>query len=162
MVRDPAPAVDNPGWTVRNGADCSVMTTWPAPDTPIRSAADLLATWRRLMGDGGFGRSTLWLIFLDDDHHLQQVIMPIDGLPVLPDDRFIDNLTLVLDQLRDAGEFASAAMLLSRPGDGQMTDADRRWARALRGKLGALSPWPVHLATRGRIQVFAPDDLIAA
>jgi len=138
------------------------MTTWPAPDTPIRSAADLLATWQRLMGPGGFGRSTLWLIFLDDDHRMQQVIMPIDDLPVLPDDRFIDNVALMLEQLRDAGEFASAAMLLARPGDAQMTDADRQWARGLRGKLAAVSPWPVHLATRGRIQVFAPDDLIAA
>jgi hypothetical protein len=43
-----------------------------------------------------------------------------------------------------------------------MTDADRVWAVEIRERLARhLGPWPVHLATRNRIQVFAPDDLIA-
>jgi hypothetical protein len=138
------------------------MTTPPELETPIRSATDLLHVWRRLMGDGGFGRSTLWLIFLDEDDRLQRLIMPIDDLPVRPDDRFVGNLALILGELHETGEYASTAMLLSRPGPAQMTDADRRWARALHARLAGLSPWPLHLATRDRVQVFAPDDLIAA
>jgi hypothetical protein len=114
------------------------------------------------MDEGGFGRSTLWVIFVDDLDRLHRLVMPIDDLPVLPDDRFVDNLALILGELHDAGQFASAALLLSRPGAAQMTDADRRWARVLRERLADVSPWPVHLATRGRVQVFAPDDLIAA
>ena len=138
------------------------MTNAPELEKPIRSATDLLHAWERLMGQGGFGRSSLWLIFLDADARLQRVIMPIDDLPVLPDDRFVGNLALILGELQDGGEIASTALLLSRPGTAQMTDADRTWARVLRERLAHVSPWPVHLATRGRVQVFAPDDLIAA
>src|SRR3954447_9069183 len=47
-------------------------------------------------------------------------------------------------------------------GPAGMTDADRRWARALLAGFRGLTRWPVHLATRDRVQVFAPDDLIAA
>jgi hypothetical protein len=136
--------------------------TPPGPGTTIRTHADLAAVWQRLMGTGGFARSTLWLIFVGADDGLQRVIMPIDDLPGEPDERFVGNLVHVLTELHDAGDFASAALLLSRPGPPEMSGADRRWARVLRDALGPLSPWPLHLATRGRVQVFAPDDLIAA
>jgi len=114
------------------------------------------------MGDGGFARSTLWVIFLDGDVRLQPPIMPIEDLPALPDRRMVANLALALGHLHETGDFASAALLLSRPGPAQMTDADRQWARVLREEFAAISSWPVHLATRDRVQVFAPDDLIAA
>jgi hypothetical protein len=136
--------------------------TPPEPGTEIRTPAELAAVWQRIMGTGGFARSTLWLIFVDADDCLQRVVMPIDDLPPEPDEQFVGNLVHILTQLHEAGDFASAAMLLSRPGAGEMTGADRRWARALRDALAPVSPWPLHLATRNRVQVFAPDDLIAA
>lgn len=114
------------------------------------------------MGPGGFGTASVWMVFLDDESRLSPVIVPIDDLPAEPDDQFVGNLAhMVGDLLRD-GAAASVALLLSRPGPRAMTDADRRWARALRDAMGELPMWPVHLATRGQVQVFAPDDLVAA
>lgn len=42
----------------------------PELETPIRSNADLLAVWRRLMGTGGFGRRSMWFVFFDEDDDL--------------------------------------------------------------------------------------------
>ena len=43
-----------------------------------------------------------------------------------------------------------------------MLERDRRWARALRAELGdRLASSPIHLATPDRLQVFAPDDVVA-
>src|SRR3954454_6717946 len=138
------------------------MTRAPELDAPIRTATDLQVVWQRLMGEDGFGRRSLWLVFLDKHSRLRPPIMPIDDLPVLPDGRVVATLARAFTGLHSAGDFTSMALLLSRPGPPEMTDADRSWARALRDAFAALSPWPVHLATRGRVQVFAPDDLIAA
>ena len=134
----------------------------PDLEAPVRSETDLLAVWRRLMGEGGFGRRSVWFIFVDDDDTLKRVVMPIDDVPEEPDQVVIGNLAKILTELHEDGQFASTAMLLSRPGPAQMSGGDRRWARALRAGLGHVSPWPVHLGTEGEVQVFAPDDLIAA
>lgn len=102
------------------------------------------------------------MVFLDDDSRLTPVIVPIEDIPPEPDDQFVGNLAHVICDLLSDSAAASVALLLSRPGARAMTDADRRWARALREALEDLPMWPVHLATRGHVQVFAPDDLVAA
>jgi hypothetical protein len=130
--------------------------------TTIRAEADLYRMWQSLMGSGGFGRRSVWVLFLDRHSRTLPVLMPIDDIPTTPDPRFIHGLATVITGVVTDGEAATAALLLSRPGEAAMTADDRAWARALREAVGALSPWPVHLATRERLQVFAPDDLIAA
>lgn len=134
----------------------------PPPGTAVRSNAELAELWRGLMGPGGFGTSSIWIVFLDDEHRLSPVIVPIDDLPAEPDDQFVGNLAYVVGELLRDGAAASVALLLSRPGPRAMTDADRRWARGLRAAMRELPMWPVHLATHGHVQVFAPDDLLAA
>ena len=125
-------------------------------DAIVRTSADLFSLWQSLMGEGGFGRRTLWLVFMYDDGQVSPVIVPIQDIPARPD-ALVANLGAVIAGLRDDG-VNSVAMLLSRPGPRAMTDADRAWARTLT----PLTPWPVHLATADDLQVFAPDDLIAA
>lgn len=114
------------------------------------------------MGPGGFGIRTLWLLFLDEQNRLQGALMPIEDVPAEPDVPSVRNLARVVADLLEDGEAASIAVLLSRPGPRAMTGADRRWARVVLDELGELSGWPVHLATRDFVQVFAPDDLVAA
>jgi hypothetical protein len=136
--------------------------TPPPPGTLVRNAVDLGRVWQRLMGPGGFGIRTLWLLFLDEQNRLQGALMPIEDVPAEPDVPSVRNLARVVADLLEDGEAASIAVLLSRPGPRAMTGADRRWARVVLDELGELSGWPVHLATRDFVQVFAPDDLVAA
>lgn len=131
-------------------------------EAPVRTDADLYKLWRALMGTGGFGTRTLWLIFLDTDGYPQKLIVPIEDLDPEPDAQFIGNLNWIATEVADGTRLGSVPVLLSRPGPTAMTAQDRRWARALREHGGQLlDRWPIHLATTDRLQVFAPDDLIA-
>lgn len=114
------------------------------------------------MGPGGFATSSLWMVFLDDERRLTPVIVPIEDIPTEPDEVAARNLAQIIRELLRDGAAASVALLLSRPGPRAMTGADRRWAQALRDAMAGLPMWPVHLATRGHVQVFAPDDLVVA
>jgi hypothetical protein len=146
----------------RGGADFSGMNL-PLPMTVVRTHAELFALWEALMGRGGFETCSIWLVFLDEDNRVQPLIVPIDDIPPEPDGPFLRSLARIVGDLVETGETGSVAMLISRPGPAAMTGCDRRWARALRAEIGdELAVWPVHLATCGRVQVFAPDDLAAA
>jgi hypothetical protein len=114
------------------------------------------------MGPGGFSVASIWLVFLDEDNRVQPVILPIDDIPYEPDQVLLRNLARIVTDLATEGSISSVATLISRPGGSAMTDGDRRWARALRAELGDLPVWPVHLATRDSVRVFAPDDLAVA
>jgi hypothetical protein len=137
------------------------MTDIHPLDRTIHDDDGLREHWRQLMGSDGFGRRSLWLIFIGDDGEMVRTVVPIDDIPFEPD---VSGLAEIAASIADAcaGE-TTVAVLLARPGPGTMSDQDRRWARAIRSAVPhRLSPWPVHLATRGRIQVFTPHDLLAA
>lgn len=107
----------------------------------ITADADLITLWTGLMGDGGFGRRTLWLVILDDHGRPAPVVVPIDDLPTAPSGRDARAFGTLLAGLADQG---TPILLLSRPGSSAVQDGDRRWAAAL----APLAPaWPVHLAT---------------
>jgi hypothetical protein len=137
--------------------------TPPPPYSVVRTPAELLAMWQGLMGAGGFSVRSVWLVFFDDQFRMQPVIVPIDDLPAEPDPQLIDNLVGVVRGLVDNEAAATVALLISRDGPTGMTESDRRWARAFRAAFdSAIAPWPLHLATRDQVRIFAPDDLIAA
>jgi hypothetical protein len=139
------------------------MTLKPPEETYVHNAAELTALWQDLMGPWGFARRSLWLIFLHADGQMSPVVMPIDDIPVQPDAEMLANLAAVIDQLADDVGISSAALLLSRPGSAHITASDTAWAREIaRAFAGRLTRWPVHLATRGTVRTFAPDDLIAS
>jgi len=126
----------------------------------VTDNASLLELWRSLMGAGGFARRSIWMIFLDPDGRTLPIIAPIDEIPFRPDRRFIANLDLIAEGLLDGEKVGSIAFLLSRPGSVEMSDGDRNWASALEG-LCRRGGWPLHLATRDTIRVFAPEDYLA-
>lgn len=131
-------------------------------DRPIRTDADLFRRWQALMGPGGFGKRTLWLMFLEPDGSPTKVLVPIEDIPTEPDRKVVQSLHTIVAELSQDIDIGSVPALLSRPGRAAMTASDRRWAAAWRADAPpAIVRWPMHLATCDRIQVFAPDDLIA-
>lgn len=107
----------------------------------VTTADDLAHFWAALMGDGGFGRRTLWLVFLDDDGRPVPAIVPIDDIPQDPTPADVGSFRELFSHL---GGYGTPVLLLSRPGTGAVQEHDRQWAHAL----AALAPrWPVHLAT---------------
>jgi hypothetical protein len=138
------------------------MTLKPPHQTFVRTNAELTELWTDLMGPGGFSLRSLWMIFIHSDGELAPVVSPIEELPLEPDEQMLHNFRQVINDLTSDTEL-TAAFLLSRPGPSHLLPGDRRWAAALVRALGPeLSPWPIHLATAGRVQVIAPDDLVAA
>jgi hypothetical protein len=136
------------------------MTNTPERE-PIRTESDLFERWGDLMGGGGFGRRSLWLIFLDEDGRQSDLIVPIDDIPILPDACDVHAITDLVMRIREEVGVAEVPMLISRPGPSEMTEGDRRWAAALTAAMHDQHPhWPIHLATRDRLQVFATDDLL--
>lgn len=139
------------------------MTLKPPHETFVRTATELTELWQDLMGPGGFARRSLWMIFLAVDGELAPVVVPIDDIPIEPDELLLRNLAEIVGALLTDNSLDSAALLFSRPGPSSMLENDRDWARALLSAFGSrLCVWPVHLATTNRIQVFAPDDLVVA
>lgn len=129
----------------------------------IRSCVDLEEHWLRVVGTSEFGRRSLWLGFLDADSTVLPTLVPIADFPTLPDRLLLRNLRSIVDGVVGTNGVASIVLLICRPGSDVMTSQDRHWAALLHAEIAStFSEWPIHLATRGRTQVFAPDDLIAA
>ena len=109
----------------------------------VRTPRDLVRLWVALMGGGGFGRRSLWLVFLGDDGRPAPAVIPIDDIPLTPSAADVDSFRHFFDHLDGYG---TPVLLLSRPGPCAVQDHDRQWARAL----ASCAPrWPVHLATDG-------------
>jgi hypothetical protein len=139
----------------------SMTSRRPVPGTQVQSASDLLHLWEGLVGSEGFDCRSIWVVLLDSDRQTLPFLMPIDNLPLVPNPADVGKFLGLVDLLMAELSADSAVMLLSRPGGAAMTDRDRRWAAALRDAgTEPMRRWPMHLATRDRITVFAPDDVI--
>lgn len=137
------------------------MTPELPDQTHVHTQADLEVLWRRLLGDLGFGRSTLWMLLLKDDGLVLPVVVPVDDIPERPTSG-IEGLTEMLHHVVPPG--GSVAFLLSRPGpDAPLSPAEKAWTRALAvvsSQVGA-TVWPVHRANDDALRVCSPDDLAA-
>lgn len=134
------------------------------PRWEITSDAVLGELWSALMGEGGFGYRSLWLLFLDREQWTLPVIAPGEDMPLRPEQWHLDGLFGLVETLRRDDVVHSFAALLSRPGPATKTADDRAWAAALTRTARArdVPMWPVHLATHERVQLMAADDLIGA
>lgn len=131
------------------------------PGVVIPDDHALLEHWETLVGEHGFSCRSVWMILVENDRAVAPVVVPFDGVPEEPDGETVEAVARLADDARRQLGVASTPMLISRPGTDEMTDEDRRWARALRVVLrGQAMQWPIHLATDGQVRVFAPDDLI--
>jgi hypothetical protein len=60
------------------------MTT---TDVPIRSAADLTTRWTGLLNPPVFTARSLWLCWFGTDGRMLPAVVPVDDLPLVPDEQ---------------------------------------------------------------------------
>lgn len=106
--------------------------------TPLRTDADVLARVALIIDDEARRLRALWLFFLDADGRQNEVVVPIDCIPDLPDPQLAGTVCHVVSRLlsdadRDGpdGPDGSVIITLSRPGIADLGDTDRRWLQAL-------------------------------
>jgi hypothetical protein len=98
---------------------------------PVHSTEDLCRRWQALMGPLGFGARLLWFSFVGRDRCLIKVLNQID-IPLSPDERIGVEVFSVVRAVLDGFEpDTTVALLLTRPGSGPVSHADRRWSAML-------------------------------
>ncbi|OBK27156.1 hypothetical protein A5634_23480 [Mycobacterium asiaticum] len=98
---------------------------------PVHSAADLRQRWRALMGPLGFGERLLWLSFMGPDRRLIKALSQVPIGP-RPQSRTLKNLMSSLRSVLDGmAPGTTVAMLLTGPGHGPVSPADRVWSKSL-------------------------------
>lgn len=127
--------------------------------TPVRTDADVLARVATVIDDEARALHALWLFFLDHDGMQNEVVVPIDCIPELPDPQLAGTVCYVISQLLSGAEpEGSAIVTLSRPGLAEPGDADRHWLSALQqGAATHRSPIRmICLATPGGVRELGP------
>jgi hypothetical protein len=98
---------------------------------PVHSPADLRQRWRALMGPLGFGRRLLWVGFVGRDRRLYKTMTQIP-MPPFPRRDFGDDVLVRLHWiLYEFEPGTTPALLITRPGTGDVSDQDRQWATLL-------------------------------
>ena len=107
-------------------------------------------------------RRQFWLVFLDSDRRQCPTIIPIDGIPDLPDETDAERFAPVLEWLADGENAHSVVVLVERPGTERVTESDRAWIRTLRSA-SQLAEIPVRaqlVVHDDGVRLLAPDDYI--
>ncbi|MGA8248004.1 MAG: hypothetical protein WB797_13970 [Nocardioides sp.] len=126
----------------------------------IRTQAELEQLWRRLMSPLGFSGETLWMVVIQDDRPVPQVMEIVDAADAPGDDDVVA-FARVLERL--ASPDTRFAFLRTRPGGGRPDALDRAWAQALyrAGRQSGAGLDIVHLAHDHDVLPIALDDLLA-
>ncbi len=83
------------------------------------------------MGRLGFGERLLRFVFVDPDRRMVKVLTDVP-IPKRPDRGLISDLMAALREIQTKGDGrTTVAVLLTRPGVGAISDADRRWSSVL-------------------------------
>ncbi|WP_250149993.1 hypothetical protein [Mycolicibacter acidiphilus] len=101
-------------------------------EDPIHSPADLQERWRALMGPLGFGERLLWLGFIGPDHRFVKMLSRVPLRP-RPQARVLHELMSAVHRLLDRDDLTGSrvALLLTGPGRGGVSPADRIWSARL-------------------------------
>jgi hypothetical protein len=127
----------------------------------IRTQSDLERLWRRLMSPLGFSSYALWMIVIEDDRPVPQIMEIADECEDLAGEEDAVALARMLEHV--AGPGLRFAFLRSRPGGGRPDARDLAWARTLHdaGRRSGAAVDVVHLAHDHDVLPIALDDLLA-
>jgi hypothetical protein len=126
----------------------------------VRTQSDLHRAWQHLMGPGGFGGQSIWMMLIVDDVPLPQLTEITESDEPL-DDMMVGQLAELLRLLdRNVAPGARVAFLRSRPGTDAVSGDDRGWAACLydAARRAAVPCEVVHLATPGSIRALPADE----
>jgi hypothetical protein len=98
---------------------------------PINSADDMCQRWRAVMGPLGFGERLLWIGFVGPDRRMVKALsqLPLGPRPKRP--VVASTMAALPDVLNGFKQGTTVALLLSRPGRGPISQADRQWSSLL-------------------------------
>jgi hypothetical protein len=133
----------------------------PRFEPVLRTQSDVAQAWQHLMGPGGFGGHSVWMMLIVDERPLPRLTEITDSEEP-PDGDLVTNFAELLAQLAHHHDGAlSFAFLISRPGAAVVTGRDRSWARALYAapRIAGVACEVVHLATADLITPIPPDDV---
>lgn len=128
---------------------------------PIASPADLGQRWRALMGPLGFGERLLRFAFVGADRRMLKVLSDVP-ITRKPQPGLIRDLMMALrDVLEDGDGLSSVALLLTRPGYGDVSIDDRQWATLLTESAAecGVPIEPVFRANDERLVLIEPDQV---
>lgn len=140
------------------------MTTHTAsfrPGDPVASDDDVLHLARMLAGDALPRERVLLLTWLDADDRLLGIAVPIQGVPVTPDDDVAPGLGLLLRSVgEETAPGGALVAVLERPGTDDITASDRAWNALVRGQASAagVRVRGVFVAAGGTVRPLALDD----
>jgi hypothetical protein len=126
----------------------------------IRTQSDLHRAWVRLIQPLGFGRRSLWLLFIGADHRPMAQVTEVADLPSRPGEAETASLVRFLSQVGGDSELR-VGVLVTRPGSGLPDADDRAWADAVYGACrdAEMSCETVHVATATAITPLPMDEL---
>lgn len=99
-------------------------------ERPLTSDFDVLHRVEQLLVRANMRQ--LWLMFLDADNLQLPVLMPIDHLPVLPDEQSAQGFSESLRMLVDHLEASALIIVIERYASATLNVQDAAWAASLR------------------------------
>ena len=129
------------------------MTTPELARVPVRSPLALTRRWVALLAPPIFSARSLWLTWLDDSGLMLPLVIPIDDVPLGPDDWVLRGILQMHDTVIAQRGVAHLALALCRPGEAVLTEDDDEWVEALREELDDAidETWSLHLAAGGAV-----------
>ncbi len=136
------------------GCDGGPVTTPELASVPVRSALALTRRWVALLAPPVFGSRSLWLTWLDTSGLMLPLVIPIDDLPLEPEEFVLRGVLQMHETIGEQRDVTHLALALTRPGDAIPTADDEAWAASLRDGLDDPldATWSLHLAAGGRVE----------
>lgn len=137
-----------------------MMTFDEARLHPLRSDSEIEARVTELIGRAN--QRQLWLLFLDEQAVQLPVLMPVETMPLRPDDTIQGLAALVSESMSDL-RASSVIVVFERYADAAITESDRLWARAICGAFSdrSIALRALLISHRSGVRWFAADDYLA-
>ncbi|OII27115.1 hypothetical protein [Frigoribacterium sp. MCBA15_019] len=151
-----ATTLDRPPADAIGSRDASDPAGVADPHAPVRDVRDLVRHVEAIVPVAV--RRQLWTLFFDDDDVPLPLMVPLEGIPEVPDTSALDHYGDALAAVATEFGAGTVAFVLERVGAATPRPSDRRWAEGLHA-LGRGRPFevrPVLLCVDDGVSVLDP------